>query len=51
MKEKKTVSGAIFGVEYLISATKTKVLGEMAFCGVYVWRVWGSDGAPDVGEW
>ena len=39
------VSGVIFGVEYLILATKSKVLGEMAFCGVNVWRVWGSDGA------
>ena len=41
------VSGVIFGVEYLILAMKTKVLGEMAFCGVYVWPFWASDGAPD----
>ena len=32
------VSGVIFGVEYLILAMKTKVVGEMAFFGVYVWR-------------
>ena len=43
----KTVSWVIFGMEYLIWATKTKVLGEMAFCGVYIWPFWGSDGAPD----
>ena len=43
--------GVVFGMEYLISATKTKVLGEMAFCGVYMWPFWGSDGAPDGREW
>ena len=40
------VSGVVFGMEYLILATKTKELGEMAFCGVYMWPFWGSDGAP-----
>ena len=40
------VSGVVFGMEYLISATKTKVLGEMAFCGVYMWPFGSSDGAP-----
>ena len=45
------VGGVIFRVEYLILATKTKVLGEMVFCGVYVWLFWGSDGAPDGWEW
>ena len=34
----KMVSGVIFGVDYLISATKTKMLGKMVFFGVYVWR-------------
>ena len=44
------VSGVIFGVEYLILAMKTKVLGEMALCGVYVWPFLGSDGTPMVGN-
>ena len=26
-------------------------LREMAFCGVYVWLFWDSDGAPDGREW
>ena len=34
---KEMVRGVIFGVEYLISATKTKMQGEMVF-RVYVWR-------------
>ena len=33
----KMVSGVIFEVDYLISATKTKMLGKMVFFGVYVW--------------
>ena len=37
----KMVSGVIFGVDYLISATKTKMLGKMVFFGVYVWLFWG----------
>ena len=39
------VIGVIFGVEYLISATKANMLVEMVFFGVYVWLFWGSDGA------
>ena len=30
---KEIVSGVIFGVEYLILATKTKMLGKMVFFG------------------
>ena len=44
-------SGVIFGVEYLILATKTKMLGEIVFCGGSVWPFRGSDGAPDGREW
>ena len=45
------VGGVIYGVEYLILATKKKMIGEMVFFGVYVWPFWGSDGAPDGQEW
>ena len=48
---KKLVSGAIFGVEYMILATKKKMIGEMVFFGVYVWPFWGSDGAPAGRGW
>ena len=41
---KKRLVGSFLG--YLMLATKTKVLGEMAFCGVYMWPFWGSDEAP-----
>ena len=41
------VGGVIHGVEYLILATKKKMIGEMVFIGVYAWPFWGSDGAPD----
>ena len=44
---KEMVSGVIFGVECLILAMKTKMLGKRVFCGVYRWPFWGSDGAPD----
>ena len=44
---KKMISAVIFGVEYLISATTGNMLGKMVFFGVYEWRFWGSDGAPD----
>ena len=40
------VRGVIFGEEYLILATKTKMLGKQFFW-VSVWAFWGSDGAPD----
>ena len=33
---KEMVSGVIFGVEYLILATKTKMLGNSCFLGVCV---------------
>ena len=39
------VRGVIFGVEYLILATKTKMLRKQFFF-VYVWPFWVSDGAP-----
>ena len=45
------VRGVIFGVEYLILATKTKMLGKRVFFGVYVWPFWGSDGALDGRGW
>ena len=41
------VSGVIFGVEHLILATKTKILGKIVFFWVYVWPFWGFDWAPD----
>ena len=40
------VSGVIFGVEYLILATK-KNARETGVFWVYVWPFWGSDGIPD----
>ena len=43
---KEMLCRVIFGVEYLILAMKTKVLGEMALCGVYVWPFLGFDGTP-----
>ena len=45
------VGGVIYGVEYLILATKKKMIGEMVFFGVYVWLFWGSDGAPGGRGW
>ena len=48
---KEMVSGVIFGVEYLILATYTKMLGRMVFFGVYVWPFWGSDGAHNGWGW
>ena len=39
--------GNIFGVEYLILATKTKMPGKKVFFKVFVWLFWGTDGAPD----
>ena len=45
------VRGVLCGVEYLILATKTKMLGKRVFFGVYVWPFWGSDGAPDGWGW
>ena len=47
----KVVSGVIFGVEYLILATNTKIPGRMMLFGVYVWPFWGSDGAPNGRGW
>ena len=44
------VREVIFGMEYLILATKTEMLGKVVL-GVYVWPFWGSDGAPDGREW
>ena len=38
------VSGVIFGVVYLILATKTDARENGVF-RVYVWLFWGSDGA------
>ena len=46
----KMVSGVIFGVDYLISATKTKMLVKMVFFGVYVWRFGALMGPPMVGN-
>ena len=48
---KKLVSGAIFGVEYMILATKKSMLGKRVFGGGYVWPFWGSEGAPDGQGW
>ena len=48
---KKLDSGAIFGVEYMILATKKKMLGKMVLFGGYVWPFWGSDGGPDGQGW
>ena len=45
------VKGIIFGVEYLILATNTKMLGRMVFFWVYVVPFWGSNGAPDGWGW
>ena len=45
------VRGVIFGVEYLILATKTKMLGKRVLFGAYAWAFWGSDGAPDGQGW
>ena len=44
---KEMVSGVIFGVEYLILARKTKMLGKMVFFGC----VCGRFGAADGWEW
>ena len=46
-ESQKMVSGVIFGVEYLISATKANMLGKMVFFEVHVRLFWGSDGALD----
>ena len=46
----KMVSGVIFGVDYLISATKTKMLGKMVFFGCMCGS-FGPDGAPDNREY
>ena len=35
-RSNRMVRGVIFGVEYLILATKTKMLGKRVFFGVYV---------------
>ena len=43
--------GVIFGVEYVILATKKKLLGKMVYRGWYVWPFWGSEGAPDGRGW
>ena len=48
---KDLVDGVIFGVEYLILARKTKMLGGNGVFWVYVWLFRGSDGAPDGQEW
>ena len=45
------VNGIIFRVEYLILATKTKMLGRMVFFGVDVWPFWDSDGDSDGWGW
>ena len=44
------VTGDIYGVEYLIFATNTKMLGKRVVFGLYVRPLWGSDGAPKVGD-
>ena len=45
------VKWVIFGMEYLILAENTKMLGKQFFFWAYVWPFWGSDGAPDGREW
>ena len=45
-RSKEMVNGVNFGVEYVISFTKTKMLGKM----VFFWPFWGSDGPPIVGN-
>ena len=47
----KMVSGVIFGVDYLISATKTKMLVKMVFFWGVCMVFWGSDGALDGPGW
>ena len=48
---KKLVCGAIFGLEYMILATKKRLLGKMEYCGWYERPFWGSKGAPDGRGW
>ena len=43
----KMVSGVVFGVDYLISATKTKMPGKKILFKMFVCLFWGTDGAPD----
>ena len=47
------VNGVILGVEYLVLATKTKMLGKQWFLGYMrtAQPFWGSVGAPDGQEW
>ena len=46
-RSKEMVNGVIFGVEYVISFTKTKMLEKLVF---FFWPFWGSDGPPIVGN-
>ena len=50
-RSNRMVRGVLCGVEYLILATKIKMLGKRVFFGVYVWPFWGSDGDPDGWGW
>ena len=47
---KEMVSGVIFGVEYLILATKTKMLGKQLFFGCMCGRFGALMGPPMVGN-
>ena len=46
----RVVSGVIFGVEYLILATKTKMLGKQLFFGCMCGRFGALMGPPMVGD-
>ena len=47
-RSKKMVGKVIFGVEYLIIAMETKMIGKRLFLGMCGWPFWGPDRAPMV---